>query len=87
MFFGCTSLANVAGFENLGKAFTTDETLDMSSCSALTKQSVLNIFNYLSAPDASGVYPVIMLHSDVYDQLTSADLAIATEKRWAVQRI
>jgi len=89
MFTNNTALTTVAGFQNLGKAFTGSNadghTLNLAGSPNLTKQSVLNIFNTISAPDDVNCNnSKIILHSTVYALLDASDIAIATAKRWSV---
>ena len=83
---------------NYGKGFTTktnnkrEYIIDLTSKSALIKDSVLNIFNKLY--DLNLTYDVantgklytqkIDLHADVIAQLTPEEIAIATNKGWTV---
>ena len=79
----------IAGFDKLGKAFTgtssSNHTLDLSSMEALTKTSVMNIINHLSAPDdATCTDATLKLSAASYALLDASDIAIATAKRWSV---
>lgn len=88
MFKNNTALTTIAGFQNLGKAFVSSSgthILSLLESRNLTKQSVLNIINTVSAPDDTTVTDSeIILHPDVYALLDASDIAIATAKRWSV---
>lgn len=77
-------MTTIGGFENLGKAFTSNTTVSLSRLASLTYQSVMNIINNLAQPDAAGVTPTLTLASAVYNLLSAEDIAIATTKGWAV---
>ena len=53
-FYNCSSLSNLGGFQNLGQAYSTTTSannssykLDLSSCTALTEQSLINVLTNL----------------------------------------
>lgn len=79
-FKNCTNLKNVAGFKDLAVG------IYLAFSPNLTRESVLNIFNNIA--DISGrTTQNISLHSTVYDLLSAADIAIATNKGWTVTRV
>lgn len=90
IFSGSTALSTIGGLTNLGSAYTAsiaeiDKNLDLSACSALTTDSVLNIFESIATlPD--GVSASIILHSDVLENLTEDEIAVATNKGWTVSQ-
>ena len=75
-FQGCPNLTDIGGLINL-KVY-----IDISDAENLTKESVLNIFNDMAVVDNN---QVIKLHENVYSQLTTDDIAIATQKGWSVE--
>lgn len=86
-FANCTSLKTVGGFTNLGQAFTSDQTLDMSSC-PLSSESVTNIANtvYNMNNNKLGGSAILMLSSSVYDKLTDVQKALFTIKNWTITK-
>lgn len=92
-FRGCISLKEIGGFANLGKAYSTsvaqnyfEYTLDLTSCSELTHESIINIFNNLYNISEKGVKPqLIKVDSIAKKTLTDDDIKIATDKGWTVQ--
>lgn len=92
-FRGCISLKEIGGLANLGKAYSTsvvqnysEYTLDLTSCSKLTHESVINIFNNLYNISEKGVKPqLIKLNSMTKRILTDDDIKIATDKGWTIQ--
>lgn len=85
----CKKLTTLAGFTNLGKAFTgTNEsahTLNFQYNTVLTKESIMNVINNLAAPDDTTVTDATLkLSATSYALLSAEDIAIATAKRWTV---
>ncbi len=98
IFDGCRSLLTFGGLKNLGKAYTeqkashSDYTLDLSQCTLLTHDSLVNTIN--------GLYDLNLTYSTVgegtlYKQnlklgatnkakLSEAEIAIATNKGWDI---
>ncbi len=88
------NLTSLGGFKNLGLNYTTRSNnnnyykLDLSYCSALTRESVLNVFNGLA--DLNTVYAdtlytqQIVLDPTVNSLLQPEDIAIATDKGWNI---
>ena len=56
--------------------------LDLSTCPALTKESLLNVFN--EAADVTASPKTLTLGADNLAKLTDADKAIATNKGWTL---
>ena len=88
IFGGCTALKNIGGLTDLGATFTTattqeKRTLTLSDSPLLTRESVLNIIN--SVATLSQTEGHIVLHSDVYEQLTDADKDLAANKGWVIE--
>lgn len=94
---GCKALTNIGGFKNLGKAYMTTannsiHTLDLSSCTLLTHESLMNVINGLY--DLNLTYNVanggtlyrqsLVLGSTNLPKLTADEIAIATNKGWNV---
>lgn len=85
----CSGLTTLGGFTNLGKAFTgtsaNAHTLNLSSSTLLTKESIMNVINNLAAPDDTAVTnATLKLSAESYALLTEEDIAIATAKNWSV---
>lgn len=86
MFSDCASLVNLGGFYNLGSRLTSTgsgrSTLDLSSSTLLTKESIMNVINNLAAP--ASITATLKLSATSYALLTAEDIAIATAKNWTV---
>lgn len=97
--YGCPKIANLAGFKDLGKAYSTitsanssSAVLDLSPSTQYTHDSLMNVINYLY--DLNLTYDVanggtlrsqkLVLGSTNMGKLTSAEIAIATNKGWVV---
>lgn len=91
-FNGCTKLTNVGRFENLGMAFSTTQSanyssykLNLSACTNLTYDSLMNIINSLYDIATLGVKPQQLILGDTnLAKLTEEEIAIATNKGWSV---
>ena len=81
----CSSLENIEGFTDLGKGFNAYNIghLRLNNSPLLTHQSCLNIFNTIYS--LNGTTGIIYLHNDVKANLSEEDIAIATNKGWAIQ--
>ena len=81
-------LVNLIMGDNFGQGFTSKSTLSLTAALHLTKESVLDLFNKIYDLNNIVVYQVrpsnIKLHADVLSQLTPEEIAIATNKGWAV---
>lgn len=86
----CNNLKHLGGFTNLGRNLNgsigsaADAVLDIRWANQLTTTSVLNVFNTIA--NVSTVKKcTIWLHPDVLNKLSADDIAIATNKGWAIQ--
>ena len=75
-FYRCYALKDVGGFTGLAVS------VSFAQSNVLTRESVLNIFNGLATVTGG---QTITLHANVLSILSSADIAIATDKGWTVQ--
>ena len=88
----CFSLENLSGFLNLGQAYLktqsanyTNYRLDLSSCSKLTHDSLMNVINGLYDIASAGVKPQqLVLGSTNLAKLSDEEKAIATAKGWTL---
>ena len=83
------NLTTLGGFTNLGKAFTGSSAgyhmLNFQYNTVLTKQSIMNVINNLSAPDdATCTDATLKLSATCYALLDASDIAVATAKNWSV---
>ena len=76
MFSGCISLTNLGGFVGLKIS------LDLSHCSKLTHESLLNVINKVSDVTASPA--TLTLGATNIAKLSDAEKAIATSKGWTL---
>ena len=92
MFVYAHALVDFGGLINLGKSYSTTQsanyynyTLDFSSCTKLTKQSLINVLNSLYDIATLGVKPQqLIVGSTNLAKLTAEEIAIATNKGWSV---
>ena len=77
MFYMCSSLTTLGGFTGLKVS------LDLSSCSLLTKESILNVFN--KAANVTSSPKILTLGTTNLSKLTSTEKAIATNKGWVLK--
>ena len=92
LFYQTKNITNLGGFRNLGEAYLTtqsanhnDYKLDLSSCSLLTEQSIINVLNNLYDIASKGCNTQsIVLGSTNLAKLTEEEIAIATNKGWTV---
>ena len=92
LFYQTKNITNLGGFRNLGEAYLTtqsanyeDYRLDLSPCSLLTKQSIINVLNNLYDIASKGCNTQsIILGSTNIAKLTEDEIAIATNKGWTV---
>ena len=92
LFYQTKNITNLGGFRNLGEAYLTtqsanynDYRLDLSPCSLLTKQSIINVLNNLYDIASKGCNTQsIVLGSTNIAKLTEDEIAIATNKGWTV---
>ena len=88
----CAKLQNIAGFENLGKAYktTTQENyyyykLMLSSSNNLTHDSLMNVINNLYDIKSKGCNPQsLVLGSTNISKLSAEEVAIGTERGWNI---
>ena len=88
----CTELIDFGGLENYGQAFETtksenyyDYTLDLSTCTKLTHDSLMNVINNLYDIKTKGCNPQsLVLGSTNLSKLSSEEVAIATNKGFNV---
>ena len=91
-FQNVTMLTEFNGFENLGKAYDTSQsanysnyTLDLSKCTNLTHDSLVNIINNLYDINTKGCNAQqLKIGATNIAKLTSEEIAIATSKGWTV---
>ena len=96
LFRDAKNITNLGGFRNLGEAYLTtqsanykDYTLDLSPCSLLTEQSIINVLNNLYDIASKGCNTQsVMLGSTNLAKLTSEAgkqaLQTATERGWSI---
>ena len=99
MFCNCSSLTNLEGFKNFGmqeNLKTEDPDIIpintwvpmFFGCTAITRQSCINIFNNLYDRASAGYSIVtISFESEVIARLTDEDIAIAANKGWNITTI
>lgn len=88
----CKALTNLGGFKDLGKSYKTSSSasysyykLDLSSCTNLTHDSLMNVINNLYDIKTLGCKTQsLTLGSTNLAKLTEDEIAIATNKGWAV---
>ena len=88
MLHSCNSLATFGGLQNLGQAYLTTQAtnygaykLDLSSCSKLIHDSLMNVINNLYDIATKGVKTQqLVLGSTNIAKLTAEEIAIATNK-------
>ena len=84
MFYSSVVLTNFGGLLNIGQAYTSTFTYDLSSTSYLTDESIQNVIDGLYDMSAKGFSPTLTFNSDVYAKLTDAQKAQITAKNWTV---
>ena len=92
MFRYCIALTTLGGFKNLGQAYLTSQSsnyseykLDLSSCSSLTHDSLMNVINKLYDIATKGCNTQqLVLGSTNLAKLTAEEIAIATNKGWSL---
>ena len=92
MFWACYSPTNLGGLTNLGQAYSTTQSanysnyrLDLSLCSNLTHDSLMNVINGLYDIATKGCNTQqLVLGSENLAKLTAEELAIATTKGFSV---
>ena len=92
LFGYCSNLTTLGGFENLGESYSPSSSanlnayaLNLSDCSKLTHDSLMNVINDLYDIASKGVATQqLVLGSTNIKKLTAEEVAIATNKGWAV---
>lgn len=92
MINNCPKLTILGGFKNLGSEYSitasanfTNYELDLSSCTLLTHESLMNVINNLYDIKTKGCQVQnLVLGSTNLEKLTEEEIAIATNKGWAV---
>ena len=90
--YNCTNLSDLGGFKNLGQAYLTSRAenysqykLDLSACSKLTYDSLMNVINNLYDIKTKGCKnQSLVLGATNLAKLTADEIAIATNKGWNV---
>ena len=88
----CRELTTIGGLENLGQAYETTQnanysyyTLNLSSCSKLTHDSLMNVINNLYDIKTKGCKAQqLVLGSTNISKLSAEELQICTERGWSV---
>lgn len=91
-FHNCTNLTTLGTFSNIGKAYQTSQSanysdykLDLSTCTSLTHDSLMNIINGLYDIASAGVQPQkLVLGATNLAKLSQAEIDTATNKGWVV---
>ena len=91
-FYNCSALTNFGGFKNLGQLYSTTQSanyyeykLDLSSCTKLTHDSLMNVINNLYDIATKGVKTQqVVIGSKNLAKLTAEEIAIATSKGWSI---
>lgn len=92
IFYGCSSLTNLGGFKDLGKAYLTtastnykEYSLTLNVTTKYTHESLMNVINNLYDIKTKGcnTQRVIIGYANT-QKLTAEEIAIATEKGWTV---
>jgi len=92
MFSGCTKLKDFGGLKNYGKAFLPEDsrnktsfTLNFSTSTSMTHESLMNVINNLYDIASAGVQQqTLQLGYTNKSKLTEEEIAIATNKGWQV---
>lgn len=83
-FSDCNSLTNFGGLLNIGQAYASTFTYDLSYSPKLSDESIQNVIDGLYDMTAKGFSPTLKFHSTVYAKLTDAQKAQITAKNWTV---
>ena len=86
MIFYCESLTNLGGFINLGKAFTSSQTLNISYTSNLTNQSIQNLIDtvYDMNLNTQGGKATLRLKQTVIDAMSDTQKSQLAAKGWTL---
>lgn len=77
MFENCTALTNLGGFTDLSV------NLDLSSCTSLTAESLMNVINEAKDLSQEGSATLTLGTTNI-EKLTEEQIAIATSKGWTI---
>jgi len=89
-FYSCSKLENFGGFTNLGQGYTGSSNKNFymgSILQALTRESMLNVFNGLYDMNLNTSYtgtPSLYVSKYAYQKCLPEDIAIATTKGWTI---
>ena len=89
---GANNVVNIGGFENLGAAYSTTQSadyyyyrLDLTSCTKLTHESLMNVINNLYDIKTKGCkVQSLRLGATNLAKLTAEEIQIATSRGWSV---
>ena len=86
MFWLSDKLTDLGGFTNLGKAFTSAQTLNLTDSSVLTNQSVQNIIDtvYDMNQNTKGGKATLKLNQTVIDAMTDTQKSQLAAKGWTL---
>ena len=86
MFGSCSDISDLGGFTNMGKAFTSSQTLDISYSSILTNQSVQNIIDtvYDMNLNTKGGSATLKLSQSVINSMSDAQKSQLAAKGWTL---
>lgn len=86
MFGSCIDLTDLGGFINMGKAFTSAQTLDISSTSRLTNQSVQNIIDTVfdMNQNTQGGKATLKLKQTVINSMSDTQKSQLAAKGWTL---
>ena len=86
MFIYCGDLTDLGGLTNMGKAFTSAQTLDISSSSKLTNQSVQNLIDTVfdMNQNTKGGSATLKLSQSVINSMTETQKSQLAAKGWTL---
>lgn len=86
MFGSCIDLTDLGGLTNMGKAFTSAQTLDISESSILTNQSVQNLIDtiYDMNQNTQGGSATLKLSQSVINSMSDAQKSQLAAKGWTL---
>ena len=86
MFGSCSDISDLGGLTNMGKAFTSAQTLDISYASRLTNQSVQNIIDtvYDMNLNTQGGSATLKLHQSVINAMSDTQKSQLAAKGWTL---
>ena len=86
MFGSCSDISDLGGLTNMGKAFTSAKTLDISSTSKLTNQSVKNIIDtvYDMNLNTKGGSATLKLSQSVINSMSDTQKSQLAAKGWTL---